>query len=595
VSSVSSVVNRLLEMNFTRVLACCAALAIAGAASGQPAKPMVSPSGEVDACAVPGKGWNDRILSAIDACGPASQTPTCIVNARCLTGRWTMTGDLTIPRGNVHIDAGDATIEMGLFGIVVPAGTSGVALWGVGPWGGTTDGGGSTGKTTFRYRGHDTAIAIGGATSNKYPADTVFDTDLRDLRLDLSAAAQSARGISLYLAINNNLDQIFLEGRTMYTDKPDTNTQVGLYIDWGGNYSGQTWIKNPYIIGFNKAIHVVGTCCTFLMGGAIRSNDPANNEAVFVDGGQISVFGTDIESAKTAYHLTKIATRFCAAGSRIVAGRIEGNTTDLQLDACSGHNSFDFTYWMPKVVDNTSLAPTGQQQNSVNCEFCGVPASSGDPRRPIQSRWYFDTPWVIQQRAGATTDQSLMWEYRGHENAKYFSWGVVGSKSPKAFVVCDSAAPGCNLEIANGEDVKISASGKGAPVRFGTANPDNGGVEFWGGGAKTAAVTSGGQATFNSGVRFSATGQTRTRFERYTVTFAPREVAAGSCVEQPLKLADLKADDVAIAVLKPGAEVGITIGAWRTIAAGSLGVTFCNSTGTPITPAKQPFTVVVIQ
>jgi hypothetical protein len=109
-------------------------------------------------------------------------------------------------------------------------------------------------------------------------------------------------------------------------------------------------------------------------------------------------------------------------------------------------------------------------------------------------------------------------------------------------------------------------------------------------------VTLYGSLVAQGGVRVAAAGTSLQRIAKYRSVLAPAAVAAHTCAEQKFAVAGVQAVDAVIAVNKPSAQAGLGIKGVRATGANSVGVNFCNTTASPITPrAGETYLFAVVQ
>lgn len=65
---------------------------------------------------------------------------------------------------------------------------------------------------------------------------------------------------------------------------------------------------------------------------------------------------------------------------------------------------------------------------------------------------------------------------------------------------------------------------------------------------------------------------------------SPSAVSANTSAEQTFTFSGVRATDFLCTVIKPTAQAGLGIVGWRITAADTIGITFMNNTGSPITP-----------
>lgn len=77
-----------------------------------------------------------------------------------------------------------------------------------------------------------------------------------------------------------------------------------------------------------------------------------------------------------------------------------------------------------------------------------------------------------------------------------------------------------------------------------------------------------------------------------SVALSPSIVGANTTAEQTFTVPGILAADMIVAISKPTAQAGLGIVGWRVSAAGTVGITFSNNTGSGITPtAGQTYLV----
>jgi hypothetical protein len=112
----------------------------------------------------------------------------------------------------------------------------------------------------------------------------------------------------------------------------------------------------------------------------------------------------------------------------------------------------------------------------------------------------------------------------------------------------------------------------------------------------------GGTVTLHSslvaqgGITAAAGSTPLQRIAKYRSVLVPAPVAAHTCTEQKFAVAGVQAADAVIAVNKPSAQAGLGIKGVRATGANSVGVNFCNTTASPITPrAGETYLFAVVQ
>lgn len=104
-----------------------------------------------------------------------------------------------------------------------------------------------------------------------------------------------------------------------------------------------------------------------------------------------------------------------------------------------------------------------------------------------------------------------------------------------------------------------------------------------------------GNATFAGTVRIGSTGTSLTRVTTYTATLTPSAVGANTCAEQTFTVTGVNASDL-VFVNKPTAQAGLGVAGVRASATNTVGINFCNATGSPITPtASQAYVFGVLR
>jgi hypothetical protein len=86
------------------------------------------------------------------------------------------------------------------------------------------------------------------------------------------------------------------------------------------------------------------------------------------------------------------------------------------------------------------------------------------------------------------------------------------------------------------------------------------------------------------------------RVAKYTATLTPALVSANTCAEQTgFTVTGLIANDILL-VSKPTAQAGLSVAGARTTATNTAAITFCNNTGSNITPtATEVYTFIAQQ
>jgi hypothetical protein len=109
-----------------------------------------------------------------------------------------------------------------------------------------------------------------------------------------------------------------------------------------------------------------------------------------------------------------------------------------------------------------------------------------------------------------------------------------------------------------------------------------------------AAITAPGTLTVTTSLTV-ANGTAITRLAYYTATLSPAEVAANTCAEQLFTVTGVAATDVVFGN-KPTAQAGLGLGGMRASGSNQVGINFCNTTGSPITPtASQAYVFGVLR
>ena len=80
-----------------------------------------------------------------------------------------------------------------------------------------------------------------------------------------------------------------------------------------------------------------------------------------------------------------------------------------------------------------------------------------------------------------------------------------------------------------------------------------------------------------------STGTALTRIAKFTAALTPAAVAANTCAEQTFTVTGIHASDI-VFVNKPTAQAGLGVAGVRASAANTVGINFCNTTGSEITP-----------
>jgi hypothetical protein len=98
------------------------------------------------------------------------------------------------------------------------------------------------------------------------------------------------------------------------------------------------------------------------------------------------------------------------------------------------------------------------------------------------------------------------------------------------------------------------------------------------------------------GVKVDAASTPLQRIAKYKSVLSPAAVAAHTCSEQQFTVPGVQGTDGVIVVNKPSAQAGLGIKGVRAAGANSVGVNFCNTTASPITPlARETYLFAVLQ
>ena len=84
------------------------------------------------------------------------------------------------------------------------------------------------------------------------------------------------------------------------------------------------------------------------------------------------------------------------------------------------------------------------------------------------------------------------------------------------------------------------------------------------------------------------------RIRHVDVVLSPAQVGSFTVVEQQFTVPGARSDDAVIHVRKPTAQTGMSVTQGRVVSEGTVGVSFLNATGAPITPtASETYTFVL--
>lgn len=92
----------------------------------------------------------------------------------------------------------------------------------------------------------------------------------------------------------------------------------------------------------------------------------------------------------------------------------------------------------------------------------------------------------------------------------------------------------------------------------------------------------------------SGSGVWKDKIKTYQATLTPTSVSNHTTAEQTFTFTGVEAADFVLGVSKPTAQAGLGIVGQRITATNTVGITFVNSTTTPITPtATEIYTILV--
>jgi hypothetical protein len=87
-------------------------------------------------------------------------------------------------------------------------------------------------------------------------------------------------------------------------------------------------------------------------------------------------------------------------------------------------------------------------------------------------------------------------------------------------------------------------------------------------------------------------------FDRFCITqlsVNAASVGSSTSAEQTFTLPGIATSDIVVQVTKPSLTAGLSIGNSRVTAANTVGITFVNSTASPIDPAAETYTFIVMR
>lgn len=80
-----------------------------------------------------------------------------------------------------------------------------------------------------------------------------------------------------------------------------------------------------------------------------------------------------------------------------------------------------------------------------------------------------------------------------------------------------------------------------------------------------------------------------------TLSIDVASVSGNTSVEQTFTLNGLQLGDLILELVKPSVSAGLSIGGQRVSAANTLAITYVNSTASPINPAAETYTIVILR
>lgn len=243
----------------------------------------VGPAGALNAAWWPGN-FGQRVAAALASEPSAGGLP---VDAQALRGAQSLTSTLTLNKRNVRLLLGDMTLAMGPNQIVVPAGTNGVEVAGVLPWGGLPINGSTLTGTCLLYSGAAAAVLVGDTSSH------TENFSLRDVAVLVDKSGTNVVGVHLRGTVTARLDRV----RALNNTIPfPNNTGTGILLTGGGNdssYSADNVLFHPVVDNFKRGIVVTSTVSN------VNNND---NQIIggrvggAVAGGTAESYGIDIQA-----------------------------------------------------------------------------------------------------------------------------------------------------------------------------------------------------------------------------------------------------------------------------------------------------------
>jgi hypothetical protein len=274
---------------------------------------------------MPGSTWDAKIQAAHTALPPTGGT----IDARSLSGSQSMTGSLTISKPGVEILLPNSLqLSMGSNQIIILTTAKGLYFGAPTPCSGASVE--HAPSLIFEYTGD--GIALQGGDPATFNGPWLNGVEIDNIFIDIYNAGNDAVGMKFFRVANLHLTNPGIFAKT--TTHASGNNQIPIWLDGGAgdnpdlDFCEYVIIYNPNISGGSKGIYVTalgGVNASQCIGGTIRTNNTTDGFGFYVDKGEFTIIGTDVESAYQAWTVNN--GRLCGYL------RTEGCTKSLLLGA----------------------------------------------------------------------------------------------------------------------------------------------------------------------------------------------------------------------------------------------------------------------
>ena len=248
-----------------------------------------------------GSTWDAKI-NAAHAILPSTGG---VIDARSISGSQSMAGSITISKPGVQVLLPPSLqLSMGSNQIIIPTTAKGLYFGTHTPCSGASVE--HTPLVIFEYTGN--GIAIQGGDPTTFNGPWLNGVEIDNIFIDISNAGNDAVAMKFFRAANLHLTNPGMFAKT--TTHASGNNQVPIWLDGGPgdnpdiDFCEYILISNPNISGGTCGIYATalgGVNASLCIGGTIRTNNTTDGQGFYVDKGEFTIIGTDVESAYQAW------------------------------------------------------------------------------------------------------------------------------------------------------------------------------------------------------------------------------------------------------------------------------------------------------